>query len=243
MLQVAATLFKAVGKDNARVVDLCCGVGTSTRALKEAFPADVSVIGVDTSSQMIAMAEFLTGHLAFFKPFLLGVGKKLSTGYLLLNEQRNKIMKATNNGTVRYARSNAEDTKLPTKSFDLVTIMYAFHEAPEGGRKRIIEEARRLLDTGGTLCVVDISTEYKPPESMLLGEPYVLEYQKHIHQQLSNFKGFARSEYTDLVKGQVGMWTMKRTSIAEEVPEPGSKKPRDPLESDKYVHASLRACT
>jgi trans-aconitate methyltransferase len=37
-----------------RVVDLCCGVGFSTRALRDAFPqTDTTVIGVDTSPQMV----------------------------------------------------------------------------------------------------------------------------------------------------------------------------------------------
>jgi trans-aconitate methyltransferase len=36
------------------VVDLCCGVGFSTRALRDAFPqTDTTVIGVDTSPQMV----------------------------------------------------------------------------------------------------------------------------------------------------------------------------------------------
>jgi trans-aconitate methyltransferase len=40
-----------------RVVDLCCGVGFSTRALRDAFPqTDTTVIGVDTSPQMVNRA-------------------------------------------------------------------------------------------------------------------------------------------------------------------------------------------
>ena len=37
-----------------RVVDLCCGVGFSTRALRDAFPQpETTVIGVDTSPEMV----------------------------------------------------------------------------------------------------------------------------------------------------------------------------------------------
>jgi trans-aconitate methyltransferase len=40
-----------------RVVDLCCGVGFSTRALRDAFPQpDTTVIGIDTSPQMVRRA-------------------------------------------------------------------------------------------------------------------------------------------------------------------------------------------
>jgi len=51
-----------------------------------------------------------------------------------------------------FLRSNAERTELPDRSFDLVTIMYAFHEAPKAGRDKILREARRLLRGGGTLA-------------------------------------------------------------------------------------------
>jgi ubiquinone/menaquinone biosynthesis C-methylase UbiE len=50
--------------------------------------------------------------------------------------------------------------------------MYAFHEVPREGRDRMIREARRILEPGGTLAIVDIHTDFKPPPSMLLGEPY-----------------------------------------------------------------------
>jgi ubiquinone/menaquinone biosynthesis C-methylase UbiE len=207
--QVASELFKTVRKGKARVVDLCCGVGTSTRALCEAFPDAESVVGVDTSAEMIGMARFLTHHLSFFKPVLSKLNAKRLVGYTVLKEKGNTIKRATRSA-VEYARGNAEDTKLPDKSFDLVTIMYAFHEAPMGGREKILSEARRLLQAGGTLAVIDISTDFKPSYSMLMGEPYVLEYQRNIQSQLKNLKGFFRPEYKVLVPGHVGMWLMKR---------------------------------
>ena len=202
------------------MVDLCCGVGTSTRALREAFPDAATVVGVDTSEQMIAMAHFLTDHLSFFKPILVEhlkflkpfvkkVDIKLSTGYTVLKEHRNKFKKSFR-GIVTYARSNAEDTKLPSKSFDLVTVFFAFHEAPQTGRAKILAEARRLLDSGGTLAVVDISPELKPSEAFLSGEPYAIDYQQNIQSQLLNTKGFLRPKYKVLVPDHVAMWTMRR---------------------------------
>ena len=50
--------------------------------------------------------------------------------------------------------------------------MYAFHEAPKEGRDRILQEAHRLLEPGGTLAVVDTHSDFKPNMSMLSGEPY-----------------------------------------------------------------------
>jgi ubiquinone/menaquinone biosynthesis C-methylase UbiE len=143
---------------------MCCGVGISTRALKEAFPESEMVVGVDTSPEMIKMANFLTTHLGFFKPvlaYLTGVIQKGSPG-----NQRQGVCRPV------FAKGNAEQTEFPCQSFDLVTIMYAFHEAPKEGRARILQEAYRVLKPGGTVAVVDICTDYKPSDSMLAGEPY-----------------------------------------------------------------------
>lgn len=173
------------------------------------------VVGIDTSAEMIAMAYFLDHHLAVFRPVLSLLSYKVSTGYTTLKEQGQKIKKAAGSFlNVKFIKANAEDTRLPDRSFDLVTVMYAFHEAPKPGRERILAEARRLLQPGGVLAVIDISTDYEPSESMLKGEPYVLEYQKNIHNQLRSIKGFLRPQYKAVVPGHVGMWLMKRSPNA-----------------------------
>jgi ubiquinone/menaquinone biosynthesis C-methylase UbiE len=177
-------------------MDLCCGVGISTRALHDAFPDAEKVVGLDTSPQMIAMANFLDWHIRFFRPVLALVSEKVSTA-------------ATAAGSV-FERGNAEGTKHPDKAFDLVTIMYAFHEVPKEGRERILTEAHRLLKPGGTLAVVDITRDYRPSQSMLSGEPYVIEYQKNIHKQIQRFRGFLRPRYEAVVPGHVGLWLLQR---------------------------------
>lgn len=109
------------------MADLCCGVGISTRALREAFPNADAVVGVDTSPQMVAMAEFLTehtDHLAWAKPFFAKFGTiNTSISTNVLKEQRSKVRRA-----IKFLLRNAEETSLPSASFDLVTVMYAFHE-------------------------------------------------------------------------------------------------------------------
>jgi ubiquinone/menaquinone biosynthesis C-methylase UbiE len=74
-----------------------------------------------------------------------------------------------------------------------------------------LAEVRRLLSPGGTLAIIDISSEYTPSETMLMGEPYVLEYQQNIHRQLNEITGFRSTKYTNVVPGHVGMWTLKRS--------------------------------
>lgn len=82
------------------------------------------------------------------------------------------------------------------------------------GREKIIQEARRLLSPGGTLAVVDISTDYVPSEHMLRGEPYVQEYQQNIHKQLKKNKGFHSTKYQTIVPKHLGMWTLTRSATA-----------------------------
>ena len=113
-----------------------------------------------------------------------------------------------------YRVSNAEKTSYPSGMFDLVTIMYGFHEVPEVGRARIIDEARRLLCPGGHLAILDICPTYAPSEHMLAGEPFVKEYQRNIDSQLFNSKGF-RAKKRVVVAGHVNLWLL--TKIESEV--------------------------
>ena len=189
-------------------------MGISTRALHEAFPDAETVIGLDTSPQMIAMAHFLARHLGFFQPIMVGVNEYIANVVTAAQEQRQKLSNVVRIAGVckrtRFLKGNSESTDLPEKFFDLVTIMYAFHEVPENGRHKILEEARRLLKPGGTLAVVDITADYSPSKSMLSGEPYVKEYQKNIHNQIDKFRGFLRPRYETVVPGHVGMWLLQR---------------------------------
>lgn len=194
---VSEELSQKIKSSNARVLDLCCGVGISTRALRSAFPGAQTVIGVDTSSQMISMAQFLTQHLSVVKP-------------LMQSDAGRGLSMVCAPATATFARGNAERTSFSEKSFDLVTIMYALHEAPATGREQILREAHRLLEPGGTLAVIDIAAEYTPSPSMLAGEPYVLEYQKNINRQIRTLSGFAKVTYKTIVPN-VGMWVLQRS--------------------------------
>ena len=89
---------------------------------------------------------------------------------------------------------------------------YAFHEIPKTARYRILREARRLLKDGGILAVVDISEDFVPPPSMLAGEPYVLEYQQNIMQQMKSIQGFENKKSVSVVPGHVRMWLQTRSN-------------------------------
>lgn len=94
---------------------------------------------------------------------------------------------------------------LPTNS---IPRRYGFHEIPRLARSRVASEAHRILQEGGKLAIVDISSDYNPSPSMLAGEPYVLEYKKNIHQQLESLPGFTNYSYQTIVPGQVGLWLL-----------------------------------
>jgi len=206
--KVAMELAGSVPANKAHILDLCCGVGMSTRALQDAFPNAELVVGIDTSPEMIRMATFLTRCRNFFD-FQYHIIMRF------LKKSNQSILQGLNKDASRqvsFANSNAENTELPGHSFDLVTVMYSLHEAPRQGRDRILREARRLLQPGGILALLDLSTDYKPSDHMLAGEPYVLEYQANIQRQLQSVKGFSKAVYKTIVPGHVGMWLLKATS-------------------------------
>lgn len=192
--------------DELRVLDLGCGVGMSTMAIASAFrqqkTANVTVIGIDTSPEMIAMAR--TKDLE-----QKGITKFAET-HQCPTKHRDKDwielpMTTTN---TEFLEGNAEKTPFPRESFDLVTIMYVLHEVPLRGRKKILREARRLLRPGGMLAVVDISPDYEPSPSMLSGEPYLKEYQQNFSNQMAALAGFHLHSQEIVVPGHVVVHTL-----------------------------------
>ena len=110
---ISSFLKEMINKKDARVLDLCCGVGMSTRALKEHFKDAEVVVGVDTSPEMISMARAFANRdklkvkiIEFFK-----------------NIQGEKWKKTDELKQMQYAIGNAERTIFPPKAFDLITIM------------------------------------------------------------------------------------------------------------------------
>lgn len=210
---IAAELRMLVNKTGARVADLCCGVGMSTRALESAFHDAEELVGIDTSNEMISMAGAISGHnqalnlamaryIELLKKFMPSIARARND-----ETQPNHLFSSTST-QASYRIANAENTKLPNLSFDLVTIMYAFHEVPMEGRIRILNEARRLLRRGGHLAIVDICPTYKPAEAMLAGEPFVLEYQQNIDSQLASLNKFRFTKRKSVVPGHVNLWLL-----------------------------------
>ncbi len=69
-----------------------------------------------------------------------------------------------------WIHAQAEDTKLPDNSFDLVTLQFVTHELPGYASKEIFAEALRLLRPGGAIALVDNN----PKSSVIQNLPPVL---------------------------------------------------------------------
>ena len=100
----------------------------------------------------------------------------------------------------RYLFGNAE-TYGEDLEFDIVTCMFAFHEIPEEGHRKILNNALRISKR--SVIIVDISTDYKPSKLMLAGEPYTLDYIQNIDNLMESYS----FEKINLIKGHVDIWT------------------------------------
>ena len=90
-----------------------------------------------------------------------------------------------------YLQANTEKVPFRRKSFDVVFIMYVFHETPYRVREKILRETQRVLKPEGLLAVVDISRDYEAisHSSVTLGETHLQEYQQNFKRQLSSLPG------------------------------------------------------
>jgi SAM-dependent methyltransferase len=112
--EISRNLYSHVGKPNARVLDLCCGVGISTRALQSAFHDAQVVMGIDTSPEMISMAKMQSSK-SLLTHFAGLIDSCIEFGSRSVKESIRRFPS--------YALKNAEHTGLAAGSFDLVTIM------------------------------------------------------------------------------------------------------------------------
>ena len=128
-----------------------------------------------------------------------GVGYSTKPGMIGIDTST-EMLKFANfyNPGRQYLFGNAEDFG-EDNQFDVVTCMFAFHEMPNNGHRKIIDNALRISKK--RVIIVDISTNYKPSKLMLAGEPYILNYLETIDSLLNNFNK------TILLENHVDCWT------------------------------------
>ncbi|GLT50247.1 hypothetical protein SLA2020_237450 [Shorea laevis] len=124
-----------------------------------------------------------TRYLADRFPSAKVTGLDLSPYFLAVAQFKEK-KRAPRKNPITWKHANGEDTGLPSKSFDLVSFSYVFHECPERAIIGLVQEAFRLLRPGGTIAVTDqapkskIIQELSPVLFTLLKstEPFLDEY-------------------------------------------------------------------
>ena len=126
-------------------------------------------------------------------------------------QQDARLEKEKTKTAATYRVENAENLPLDNNSFDIATIMFALHEIPIAARERITHEAHRILKPQGALVILDIDPTYKPPKSMLAGEPYIHEYRHNIDRQLAVFPGFSSLHRNVVVPGHVISWILTKS--------------------------------
>lgn len=102
-----------------KIVDLACGVGMSTRALQKAFPHASQLVGIDTSTEMIQMANALSNPESVQSKTI----EMLSDWLYRWNDIMAPAKELHPVCNIEYKEANAEDTGLEGGSFDLATIM------------------------------------------------------------------------------------------------------------------------
>ncbi|MBA0574871.1 hypothetical protein Golob_024292 [Gossypium lobatum] len=105
-----------------------------------------------------------TRFLADEFPSAKVTGLDLSPYFLSVAQYKEKKRPPRKN-PIRWIHAAGENTGLPSKSFDLVSFSYVFHECPERAIIALVNEAFRLLRPGGTLAITDLA-----PKSKILQE-------------------------------------------------------------------------
>jgi len=181
-----ATRRAEQGLTTERVVDIGCGTGASSRSLRAVWP-EARVVALDTSAEMLKVARTL-GHAD------------------------NRIKEGS---PIEFVQGNAEYTGLRSHDFDVVSVMFLMHEAPQAGRKSILAEAQRLLKPGGTLVICDIAREYTPSATMKSGEPYIDGYLANVEEDILS-AGFKSVSVSQPIPGRAEMWECRVPTLEEQ---------------------------
>ena len=112
-------------------------------------------------------------------PRLAVTGLDLSAPYLSVAARR-----LADWSRIELIEAAAEAMPFGEGEFDIVSVIYLFHELPPRARRAVVEEIRRVLKPGGTLILVDsLQTGDEPDYDALLDyfptgfhEPYYASY-------------------------------------------------------------------
>ncbi|MCT7957198.1 class I SAM-dependent methyltransferase [Laspinema palackyanum] len=112
-------------KQVADILDIGCSIGLSTLTLHRYYQNKQ-----DKAPRTVGLD---------LSPYMLAVAQTL--------DEHHEIS--------QWIHERAENTNLPSQSFDLITLQFVTHELPHHATKAILKESFRLLRKGGCLAVVD----------------------------------------------------------------------------------------
>lgn len=73
---------------------------------------------------------------------------------------------------IEFSLQDATHTAYPTGSADCVAITFALHDLPRAQRKEVVQEARRILKSGGVFVVYD----YHKPSNFFIRVPQYVQF-------------------------------------------------------------------
>eukprot|EP01041_Mallomonas_annulata_P002607 gene2607-5098_t len=142
----------------SNILDVGCSVGVSTFALADKYPS-ATVTGLDLSPYFLAVAKYRQLEL-----------QQQQYAQADVIASCDGIEMTSDISRVKWLHAVAEDTKLPSNSFDLITMTFMVHELPGEVTQRIVKELYRLLKPGGMVAITDIN----PRSSLIQNLPPVL---------------------------------------------------------------------
>ncbi len=143
------------------ILDMGCGVGMSTFALKKLYP-QAEITGLDLSPYFLAVAKYRS------------------------QQHEASISSKDINPKINWVHEKAESTNLADASFDLVSIFLMCHELPQIPTRQIFAEAKRLLRSGGHLAIMDMNPSSEAFKKM---PPYILTLLKSTEPYLDEYFG------------------------------------------------------
>ena len=142
-IHAAIAAFAAEGGSNTpsftSILDVGCSVGVSTRHLAAAWPG-AAVTGLDLSPYFLSVAELRERQRE------AGVAPR---------PHSNAGPDCPARPRITYVHANAEATRLPPASFDLVNSTFVVHECRPYAIQGMAAEAFRLARAGGVYAVTD----------------------------------------------------------------------------------------
>ena len=139
--------------------------------------------------------------------FCCGTGASTPPGATGVDTSKEMIRRAinlNNNNKTDFHIGNAEDWG-ESYGYNVVTCMFGFHEMPRSARLKVIDNCIRVTDE--KVVIIDIDPAYTPSESMLSGEPYVLDYLKYMERDMKLYGGIK----TTIISGHVARWDFHKT--------------------------------